>query len=298
MKNKKSLNSKSGRYQLKDGTKLYYQVFGPDLKQQNIKTLVFIHGGPGLVDGRLYYSFWSKFASENVRVIFPEQRGSGRSDDPKDSSTLNINQHAEDIHELWLGLGIKNPIVAGVSQGGYVSLAIASQFSKEIAGVILSNTEAKRNTENRANAYLKSLPAFFGQTEEKAKQLSELIIKIDKDWDEKTYSENFGGYYTKKGETYTIERHENTWTKFMGHEFGTFDLRPQMKNITSPVLYMAGEYDCVHPATSAEQTKELMTNAKVDFHLIKDSGDPVYVDQEEQATKLVKDFMQLQFKHD
>jgi len=171
------------RFKLNDDIELYYEIFGPELGQPDVQTMFFAHGGPGFVDGRSYHDFWAQFASDKTRVIFPDQRGSGRSDDPADISTLNIEQHAKDMHALCKHLGIENPIVAGVSQGGYVAISYAAQFPNEIARLIICNSEAKRETEERVKACRHSLEAFFGLSAEEAEDLSEKIRIFDEHWD-------------------------------------------------------------------------------------------------------------------
>jgi len=279
------------RFKLNDDIELYYEIFGPELGQPDVQTMFFAHGGPGFVDGRSYHDFWAQFASDKTRVIFPDQRGSGRSDDPADISTLNIEQHAKDMHALCKHLGIENPIVAGVSQGGYVAISYAAQFPNEIARLIICNSEAKRETEERVKACRHSLEAFFGLSAEEAEDLSEKIRIFDEHWDWEAYAQLFGSFYSKKGESFTAAPHEITWNKFMGEEFGLFDLRPALCKIICPTLYMAGEFDCIHPPECAKKTKNLMINSDIDFHILLDAADPVYVDQWEKATQLVSDFL-------
>lgn len=276
---------------LKDSTKIYYKIFGPELNVANIHSLIFIHGGPGLLDGRSYYNFWNQFASPKLRIIFPDQRGSGRSSDPHDISTLNIQQHAQDMHELREVLNIKKPFLAGVSQGGYVAISYAEQFPDDVSGLIITNTEAKRDTRERVKAYRYSLEKFFGVDKTRALYLSKQIEKIDQNWDFKTYENLFNNYYSKKGEQFEILMHEKTWNKFMSEEFPSFDLRTDLKKITCSVLYLAGEFDCVHPPACAEKTMQLMTNADVEFHIINQSADPVYVDQWEKTKEVIANFL-------
>lgn len=278
-------------FTLQDGSKMYYKIFGPELKQSDIKTMIFNHGGPGLVDGRIYYEFWKQFASNNLRIIFPEQRGSGRSEDPRNSETLNISQHAKDLNDFCTGLEIINPIIAGVSQGGYVGISFAEQFPNKLRALILCNSEAKREPEERIKAFRKNLPLFFDQTEEYAKFIANKIQEYDAHWNWEEYAKLFANFYSKKGETFTGVFHELTFEKFMGHEFDTFDLRPDLTKIICPILYLVGQYDCIHPAASAIKTRDAMVNAKIDFHVVEDSADPVYIDQWEIATKLVTDFL-------
>lgn len=63
--------------------KLYYEVYqsGKVVAQydKDTLTLVFLHGGPGMVDHTIYVPFWSQL-SEQLQVIFVDQRGNGRSD--------------------------------------------------------------------------------------------------------------------------------------------------------------------------------------------------------------------------
>lgn len=267
---------------------LYYEVFGPTLSEPDVKTMVFIHGGPGIVDGRLYYDFWSQFASENLRVVFFEQRGSGRSDDPESPETLNISQHAKDVHAFCEALHIEKPIIAGVSQGGYVALSYAAQFPHDLCGLVITNTEAKRDTEARCKAYKTNAVTYFGASAEAGEKAAAAIKELDTHWSTTLSVEPIFPFFTKNTEAFVGEYHPVTCERYMKNEWGSFDLRPDLSKIICPVLYLAGRYDCVHPLSSALETMELLPHAE--FHIL-EAAAPVYADKKEESLALVTDFV-------
>ena len=279
---------------LSDGTKIYYDVIGPDLSEPDVLTLVFSHGAPGLVDSRLYEPFWGQFADDKVRVLLYEQRGSGRSDDGDSPEKLNIKQHAADINELRNKLGIEKIAVGGVSQGGYVAIAFAQMFPEKTAALICCNTEAKRDTSIRVEAHKFVLVNYYSKTAEEAVAIAERVAACDAAWTNEAYAE-FLPFYAKNAykpeEIAACEKHPDTWVRFMRDEFPKFDLTFGLDRITCPVLYLVGQYDCVHPPGCAELTIIGMTNAEVTHCVIADTGDPVYRDKPEESAAAVRGFL-------
>jgi len=280
------------KFTLPEGISLHYEVVGPPLVKKDVHTFVFVHGGPGILDARSY-RYWDQFSSDAIRVLYIDQRGSGRSEDPKDLSTLNIRQHAMDIHEFCKKFNLGKITIGGVSQGGYVSIAYAALFADKTAGLIVCDAEAKRDTAVRVDAYRKSLVKFFGQSSEEAERLAALVAKNDVSWDEEEYAE-LGKFYSKAGENFVLVRHDRTLRKFFCEEFGLFDLTPELSKITCDVLYMLGEYDCVHPPVSARRTRDGMTRvSSMAYYEIEDAGDPAYADKPLEVKSLVDNFLLL-----
>jgi proline iminopeptidase len=287
---------------LKDKLQIYYEILGPQLdvssnSDQDVKTLLFIHGAPGLVDTHMYSDFWGRFASDKLRIFFYEQRGSGRSDDCT-LDKLNITQHVADLHEFCQTLNIQQPILTGVSYGGYISLAYASQYPNQVTALILCNTNAKRETDERVAACYKSLIEYFGKTAADAKTISEKLRVCDANWDANWDADNyklFINLYSKNSykpqEIAQCQQHPMTWQKFMTDEFGTFDLTADLGNITCPVLYLVGEYDWIHPPICSERTAKLMRNAQVEKVMIKNTGDPIYRDQPQITEQIIRKFI-------
>ncbi|HKJ68475.1 MAG TPA: alpha/beta hydrolase [bacterium] len=114
------------------------------------KPVVLIHGFP--FDHHLW-DHQVNILSQTNRVIVPDLRGFGESDHPDEIYTMT--QYAADIIALLDLLQIEKAVMAGLSMGGYVALAIADQFPERMDGLILSNTRSAKDTaavrQNRYN---------------------------------------------------------------------------------------------------------------------------------------------------
>jgi len=123
---------------------LYYEDQGTG------KPIVLIHGFP------FDHHLWDRqveILADHHRVITPDLRGFGQSDAPEGPYTMT--QYAADIIALLDLLQIDRAIIAGLSMGGYISLAIAEQYPERLDGLVLSNTRTAKDTaairQNRYN---------------------------------------------------------------------------------------------------------------------------------------------------
>ena len=266
-----------------DDINIYYQVVG-DLTN-NKPCLIFLHGGAGMADHSIYVSFWSRL-SEQVNVIFVDQRGCGRSDrgDPR---KWNIEQHGKDVFLLCETLGIEKPIVAGVSWGGYVAISYAIQYPDHPMGLILCNTEAKVSPAARYEAFLRVANA----------EAANAVAAFDSNWNAETNAEYFRlclPFYAKRA--YTPEelagciRNPDLWAKYMLEEHAKFDFIPDLPKIHCPVLHLAGDNDPVHPVASAIETAEHIGQS-CELIIIKNTGDPVYRDQPDETFDVMSGFI-------
>lgn len=269
---------------------LYYVTYGEP--RSNLPTLLFLHGGPGLADHSLYTYFWSQF-EDTMQVIFVDQRGSGRSGHGEPAK-WNLEQNGKDIYLFCSALGIINPIVAGVSWGGYVALSYASQYPNHPTALILCNTEAKVLPEARKEAFLR-----VGG--EKAAQAVEAFDKAFTPETNEAYLKYCMPYYAKNA--YTPEelgrckKNPELWKKFMGSEYTSFDLRPQMPKITTKILYLTSHEDPVHPIAGVRETIKYLRKNICELVIIANTGDPVYRDQPEETARIIRQFfVQLGYK--
>ncbi len=98
-----------------DDIDLFYVIYDQkkvvDKVDNSKPIMIFLHGGPGMVDHTIYIPFWMQL-SEWLPVIFVDQRGNGCSEhgNPK---LWNLTQYGQDVKRLCDALGIKKPTIAG-----------------------------------------------------------------------------------------------------------------------------------------------------------------------------------------
>jgi 3-oxoadipate enol-lactonase len=99
--------------------------------------LLLIHGFP------LDRSLWAaqvRGLADVARVIVPDLRGFGESGMPAGAVTMDT--YADDLRGLLDALSVKNAVVAGLSMGGYVTLAFYRRNPERVRGLVLSDTKA------------------------------------------------------------------------------------------------------------------------------------------------------------
>ena len=106
-----------------------------DKSNQGSIPILLIHGFP------LDRTLWVKqLGGINAHVIAPDLRGFGDSALP--GGAVTIETYAEDLHALLDALNIKNVVVAGLSMGGYITLAFYRKYPQRVRALILANTKA------------------------------------------------------------------------------------------------------------------------------------------------------------
>src|SRR5215469_9717127 len=128
-----------------DGGRLFFDVIGAKLVPDGLRmierpTLIALHGGPGGDHSYLKYELAP--LADVVQLIFPDMRGTGRSD-PTSSERWTVERWAYDVRALCSVLEIDKPIVLGHSYGGYVAIEYASRYPDHPAKLILYAAEAR-----------------------------------------------------------------------------------------------------------------------------------------------------------
>ena len=120
-------------FKTSDGETLYYTAFG------NGPKVVLIPGGPGA--GVSSLKMWADSLSNEFTCILFDQRGTGYSHVAKiDSTTINLKRATEDLDDLRKFLGEDKLTLCGISWGGQLSLAYASNFPGNTKKIVPVNT--------------------------------------------------------------------------------------------------------------------------------------------------------------
>src|SRR5215470_3800896 len=100
--------------------------------------LVVVHGGPGASHDYLLPNVYRLATS--YRLIFVDERGSGRSPRLEDPTQYTVEKMADDVEAVRSALGLGNIALLGHSFGGVVVQAYAFKYQAHLSHLILAST--------------------------------------------------------------------------------------------------------------------------------------------------------------
>ena len=271
--------------------RLYVDVVGSGLVAESTqmveRPVVFVlHGGPG-GDHTFVKPHFNPLA-DVAQLVYYDHRGQGRSDADK-SENWNLDQWADDLRGLIDILGIQQPIVLGLSFGGFVAQNYAIRHPDRLHKLILASTAARILPERIFNAFER-----FGGS--KARRAAEEF------WGGPT-EENTANYIRECAPFYTrIDRDEEEdqrmiWTPAVADHFSkpggenwTFDFRDQLKTISCPTLITAGDIDPVTTIEAAEEMAAHIPESVKQFEVFENCGHGVHRD-DPHAFEVMKAFI-------
>lgn len=116
----------------RDGLRLWYAKRGIGAG----KPVIFLHGGPG-EGSQTFRRFAGADLESRLTMIYLDQRGSGRSDRPKNIEAYSIRQMVEDIEQLREHLGVQQIDILGHSFGSILALEYAAQYHDRVSRMVL-----------------------------------------------------------------------------------------------------------------------------------------------------------------
>jgi pimeloyl-ACP methyl ester carboxylesterase len=126
-----------------NGVDLHY------VEQGHGTPVVLVHGFP--LDSRIFARQIDSLSGK-FRVVAPDLRGFGQS---RSVEPFTIPSLADDVHRLLRHLGALPCVLAGLSMGGYVSLAFADKYAADLKGLILIDTKSEADTDEAKQNRLK-----------------------------------------------------------------------------------------------------------------------------------------------
>jgi proline iminopeptidase len=250
---------------VRDGC-LYYNEMG-----QGVPIIV-VHGGPGLDHGYLLPQL-SQLAA-NHRVIFYDQRGSGKSlDTPMDVGHINIHQFVEDLDALRTSLGLNKFILMGHSWGGLLAMQYAVDHQDHLIGLILLNT---------APADYKGQKAFIDEFGERTKSIQNDINplfsydefkKLNASQITDLYRKLFSVYFYDPEKVNALNLNFNVASAQSGFKVMEemtktswlqphINLFPKLKTLMVPTLILHGKQDIV-PVWTVQEIKEAIPHSEI-----------------------------------
>jgi proline iminopeptidase len=258
--------------------------------------LVIVHGGPGASHD--YLLPWLLPLARHNRLVFIDERGSGRSEKLEDPKGYTVENMVEDVEAVRQALGLGRINLLGHSYGGVLAQAYALKYEANLSHLVLCSTFSSTKALNAVFVRMKAAmaPALrqridsleatglygHGKDYEKNRYTSEYMIAA---WGE--------GYYP-----YTYRNHPDANFDPVGNGVMSWDLYREMwgshgefvvdgnlasveyderlQTLKVPTLITVGDHDQCDPSL-AEEIHAHIPGSKL--ATIPDSGHMTFVDQ-------------------
>ncbi len=277
-------------------TEIYFDVDGPALvpdgtRMRERHTAFLVHGGPGMDHTGLKARYGR--LTKTMQLVYFDQRGHGRSarGDPR---TYTLDENIEDMEALRRYLGLGAIVSVGTSYGGVVAMGHAARYPKSVSHLVLIATMSHSGFAGRAVA----LAAERG-TAEQQRYCAELFAgRIDTVEKMKQYFLAMGSLYSRVTDPALSDiglRRAILSPDPLNRAFApegtlrTFDLRPELKNITAPTLILAGRHDWICPPEFSEEMQRLIGGA--DLRIFEESSHSIGGDEPEALLDVISGFL-------
>lgn len=274
-----------------DGRRLAYKRTGSG------STLVCHGGGPGF--SALYLGNLGGL-DERVELILLDPRGTGGSDRPPDRNAYAIEDYVNDLEELRRHLGLEQLNLFGHSHGGLIAMTYAARHPERVERLILASTLARWSPqqEEAMNAWADSHAGEPWYADAKAALDAEQAGEFSTDEEMgELGTREFPFYFAHYGDAERDYTHSLSADKtnadalrhFNQEIFETFDLRPELENITAPTLVISGVDDFITGPPSASEIE--LGLADVSKVIIPGCGHFVFFEAPEAFCEAVASFL-------
>ncbi len=247
--------------------------------------LLCIHGYP--LNRHIWQAQWEGVATL-VRVIAPDLRDHGdtitRRKGVQQAPVHRMDLLAEDLAQMLDALQITQPVLLnGLSMGGYVAFAFLRNYPQRVAGLILTATRARPDSDVEKENRLKAIQLVQAQGVEPvvAGMLGRLVSP-------KTLTDQ-PSLVARIQEIMMSSSVEGIIGDLKGM-MDRQDARPMLAGIRVPVLICQGGDDTIVPLEEAQATRDLIPGSRL--AIIPDAGHLLTMEQPEIYNQIVLQFIQ------
>ena len=272
-----------------NGTELYYYAVGEGTP------ILILHGGPGL--NHTYFLPQMEGLAKHHRLIFFDQRATGRSSMEVDTASVNLASVIEDIEGMRAAFHLDKMNLLGHSTGGLLAMQYAIKHPDHLRSLTLVTTTAA-SSELRMKAFYNmqertTREDSIGQEEV---QRSEGFKKKDPASMSKFFRYLFGSnfYDHKYADSLTLQFDTNyarsaKLLRGMNRDLGKYDIHEALKAITCPTLIVQTDHDRNLPE-SMERIHAGIPNSRI--ALITHSGHFPFIEAPEEFFRVVSEFVE------
>src|SRR5215469_17223662 len=285
------------------GVLIYYMIVGRGAP------LLIVHGGPG-ASHDYFLPYLLPLARSN-RLIFIDERGSGRSEKLEDAGLYTVENMVEDVENVRQALGLGKISLLGHSYGGVVAQAYAFKYQRNLTHLILGGTFFSTVEMNKVLAAEK-----HKMTPEALEKLEALekagLFGKGKEWEAGRYPEEYAKLAWGDGYFPYLYQHrpDPNYDPLSGNTTTAWDLYREMwgshgeiiidgnlksveyvdrlPTIHVPTLILVGDHDECDPSLSRFMHEKITGSKLV---VVPQSGHMAFVDQPSFYIKAVNEFL-------
>ncbi len=226
-------------------------------------------------------NFYTRNGYRLLRVDFRDQGQSEKSNEP-----YEIDQHVEDLRELFIHLGLSPVHMVGTSYGGQVALLFALKYGHMLKTLILANTSA------RLTNHLKAIGEAWDEAAKLNSGLKFFRLAMPFIYSSPFYESNYEWLKDREknlGEALTAEWFAAYLRLSSSH--GSFDILERLSTIKVPTLLISAEKDIVTPL---EEMIKIHRAIKGSVHItIPEAGHASFYEKKEAFHTAVLGFLAL-----
>jgi proline iminopeptidase len=286
------------------GVLIYYKTIGRGAP------IVIVHGGPG--GSHDYFLRYLLPLARQNRLIFIDERGSGRSQKLEDPGGYTVENMVEDVEAVRQGLVLGKITLLGHSYGGVLAQACALKYQNNLSHLILCSTFASTAEMNQVLARVKAAaPAEVREEIDRDEKAG--LYGHGKEYEKNRYTNEYviaargGGYFPYLYQNHPDPNYDPTqvaalpWDLYreMWGSHGEFVIDGNLKSVEYverlhkihvPTLIIAGDHDECDPALSQEMHEKIADSQIV---ILPKSGHMTFVDQQGMFNDSVNAFLHL-----
>jgi proline iminopeptidase len=289
------------------GVLIYYWIVGRGAP------LMIVHGGPGATHD--YFLPYLLPLARHNRLIFIDERGSGKSQKLEDPKGYTVENMVEDVEAVRQGLHLGKISLLGHSYGGVLAQAYALKYQQNLSHLILGSTFPSTKQMNEVFVRMKEqMPAELRARIDRME--SESLFGHGKDYEKNRYTNDY--MVAAWGEAYFPYLYQNhpdpnydpaqngntSWDLYreMWGSHGEFvidgnlssvEYVDKLHTIHVPTLILAGDHDECDPSLSRQMHEKIAGSKLV---ILPKSGHMTFVDQPNLFLGAVESFLHAEVK--
>lgn len=247
--------------------------------------LIAINGGPGISHEYLANSSVWKAISERRRIIFYDQRGTGKSPQSSNPDELSVKAMVDDLENLRRELKIDRMDLLGHSWGGILSMAYAVRYPQHVAHLIVVGSGDPKPAEHEFlwNKLFPEITATIPDDPSPAGKMGCVAVEA---YDRMSY------YDTRNHPRDTVTDSgsfsQQVCTTVMLDAM-KLDLYPQLRRLNVPTLAINGRFDANVAPTVAYKISKAIPGARLVY--FERSGHSPFVEEPDRFTFEVERFL-------